>query len=175
MGDSYSPDRFPVLQYPCTGPGAPAGLAGPSPTPQVRGPGNLAAATDDLAPAISRPEAGGYAGGRPRLVGAPRVTVGIAKTWAPLPRRGARRRRRGRKSKTAMSLGHDKTQGSVVWERGDLCNSPSKSDPAKKTRGREHLRAAEAPHLPCQVYEGKKKKRSENDYVVPRGDKSDKT
>jgi hypothetical protein len=54
-----------------------------------------------------------------------------------------------------------------VWGRGDLCNLSAKSDPAKKSWGLQHLRAAKAAHLPCQVYEGKgKRKPSENDYVI---------
>jgi len=57
-----------------------------------------------------------------------------------------------------MSHWDDRIRGSDVWKRGDLCNSPSKSDLAKKKAGFELLRPAKAAHLPCQVYEGKKKK-----------------
>jgi hypothetical protein len=68
-----------------------------------------------------------------------------------------------------------------VWGRGDLCNLSAKSDPAKKSWGLQHLRAAKAAHLPCQVYEGKEKKNSPKTTMSFRpasalgGDKSDKT
>ena len=65
-----------------------------------------------------------------------------------------------------MSLSEHLNRGSDVGKRGDLCNPPQKSNPAKNNWGHEHLRAAKAAHLPCQVYEGKgKEKESENDQV----------
>jgi hypothetical protein len=76
----------------------------------------------------------------------------------------ARGRRRGRKSRTTMSLSDHLNRGSDVSKRGDLCNLAQKSSLTKISWGREHLRAAKAAHLPCQVYEGKKKKKEyEND------------
>jgi hypothetical protein len=72
-------------------------------------------------------------------------------------------RRRGRNSKAAVSLPDHLARGGDVWERGGLCNPPGKSDPGKKSWGPQHLRAAKAAHLPCQVYEGKERKPSEND------------
>jgi hypothetical protein len=69
-----------------------------------------------------------------------------------------------------MSLPDHPAHGGNVRGRGDLCNPPRNSDPAKKRWGSQHLRAAKAAHLPCQVYEGKeRKKSSENDYVIPVG------
>jgi hypothetical protein len=67
-------------------------------------------------------------------------------------------RRRGRNSKAAMSPSDHPGRGGDVWERGGLCNLPGKSDPAKKSWGPQHLRAAKGAHLPCQVYEGKERK-----------------
>lgn len=92
------------------------------------------------------------------LGGGFRMAVGAHREPGARPPKGLPRRRRGRKSKTAMSRRDDRIQGSDVWKRGDLCNPPAKSDPAKKKAGLELLRAAKAAHLPCQVYEGKKKK-----------------
>lgn len=65
-----------------------------------------------------------------------------------------------------MSLSDHLNRGSDVSKRGDLCILAQKSSLAKISWGREHLRAAKAAHLPCQVYGGKKKKKeSENDQV----------
>jgi hypothetical protein len=69
-------------------------------------------------------------------------------------------RSRGPKSKTAKSLPDHQNRRSDVWERGDLCNMPNKSGPAKNGWGREHLRAAKGAHHGCQVYEGKERKKS---------------
>jgi hypothetical protein len=91
-------------------------------------------------------------------IGGPRSSGGSLKyRW--YPPQGALERRRGRKPKTTMSLSDHLNRGSDVSKRGDLCNLPQKSSPANNSWGREHLQAARAAHLPCQVYEGKKKRR----------------
>src|ERR1700712_248240 len=59
-----------------------------------------------------------------------------------------------------MSLSDHLNRVGDVSKGGDLCNLPRKLSPAKNSWGREHLRAAKAAHLPCQVYEGKKRKKS---------------
>lgn len=89
--------------------------------------------------------------------GMPRCTGGTPRTWWVGRLKNPPRRRRGRKPKTTKSLLNHLNRTFVVWERGDLCNLPNKTDPAKKSWGREHLRAAKAAHHGCQVYEGKKK------------------
>lgn len=88
--------------------------------------------------------------------------------WGGAPQRRLRRgkppqrRRRGPKpkiSQTTMSPSRTRKRSSDVWKRGDLCTSARKSDPAKDSWGREHLHAARPPRLPCQVYEGKGKRK----------------
>jgi hypothetical protein len=83
---------------------------------------------------------------------------GYARTWWARPSKRPPGRRRGRCSGMAMSLPDHLNHGCCVRERGGLCNPPAKPDPAKKRWGLQHLRAAKAAHLPCQVYEGKERK-----------------
>lgn len=71
--------------------------------------------------------------------------------------RWPRRRRRGRKTKTAESLLGHLGQRSVAWKRGDLCNPPSKIVLAKEDWGREHFHHAGGPHWCRRVYEGEEK------------------
>jgi hypothetical protein len=63
----------------------------------------------------------------PVISGIPPISGGSATL------KSLQRRRRGRKSKTTKSLSNHQNRRSDVWERGDLCNSPNKINPAKNS------------------------------------------